>query len=254
MALSQHQPGSSTSSTPTLHFPLHVPAPNFPSDASISAPNPVPTTRLFSAHFQSTSESSSDSDSPSKSPSEDPSKNSSDSSSNHSENHSENSDEDSAVCSSEDPSSEPPSDHSKNHSKNSDEYSGVHSETPSENSPKNSSDDQDTRNIYQESPSATIAAINQIADLLGPDGRLKPEEQQHRIDNGLCLRCVVLEGPVSRPVQDRKKTAPRPVFSKDCSLGLSNFQTKDRRKTGLFCPSITPSNVAQEHVNWLKTD
>ena len=73
MALSRHQPPSSSSSTPT---------PNFPSNASISALNPVPTTRLSYTHFQSTSESSSDSDSPSESPSEDPSKNSSDSSSN----------------------------------------------------------------------------------------------------------------------------------------------------------------------------
>jgi len=45
---------------------------------------------------------------------------------------------------------------------------------------------------------------------------------------------LVLEGPVSRPVQDRKKTRPRPVFNKDCSLGLSNFKTKDRKKTGLY--------------------
>ena len=65
---------------------------------------------------------------------------------------------------------------------------------------------------------------------------------------------IVLEGPVSRPDQDQKKTRPRLVFSKDCSLGLSNFQMKDCRKTGLLCPTITPSNVAQEHVNWLKTD
>ena len=45
---------------------------------------------------------------------------------------------------------------------------------------------------------------------------------------------VVLEGPVSRPVQDQKKTRPRLVFNKDCSLGLSNFKTKDRKKTGLY--------------------
>ena len=61
-----------------------------------------------------------------------------------------------------------------------------------------------------------------------------------------------------RPEKNRTKTG----LSKDCSLGLSNFQMKDRRKTGLYgpvetgllCPSITPSNVAQDHVNWLKTD
>jgi len=46
---------------------------------------------------------------------------------------------------------------------------------------------------------------------------------------------LVLEGPVSRPVQDQKKTGPRPVF-KDCSLGFSNFKTKDCKKTGLYEP------------------
>jgi len=114
MALSQHQPGSSTSSASTRHFPLHVPALNFLSNASISTLNPVPTTRLSSTHFQSTSKSFSDSVSPSESPSENPSSGpSSDHSKNHSENSSENSDEDSEVHSSEDPSessSEPPSD------------------------------------------------------------------------------------------------------------------------------------------------
>jgi len=49
---------------------------------------------------------------------------------------------------------------------------------------------------------------------------------------------LVLEGPVSRPVQDQKKTGPRPVFNKDCSLGLSKFKTKDRRKTGPYGPVL----------------
>jgi hypothetical protein len=30
---------------------------------------------------------------------------------------------------------------------------------------------------------------NSIANLLGPDGKLKPEERQRRLDNKLCLRC-----------------------------------------------------------------
>ncbi len=30
---------------------------------------------------------------------------------------------------------------------------------------------------------------NTIANLLGPDGKLKPEERQRRMDNKLCLRC-----------------------------------------------------------------
>jgi len=76
---------------------------------------------------------------------------------------------------------------------------------------------------------------------------------------------IVLEGPVSRPVQDRKKTGPRPVFQKTAVLVFQIFKRKtaerpvymDRLRpveTGLLCPSITPSNAAQEHVNWLKTD
>jgi hypothetical protein len=38
-----------------------------------------------------------------------------------------------------------------------------------------------------EAPSTSFA--QRIADLLGPDGKLKPEERQRRMDNGLCLRC-----------------------------------------------------------------
>ena len=30
---------------------------------------------------------------------------------------------------------------------------------------------------------------NNISDLLGPDGKLKPEERQRRMTNNLCLRC-----------------------------------------------------------------
>jgi len=35
---------------------------------------------------------------------------------------------------------------------------------------------------------------------------------------------VVLEGPVSRPVQDRKKTGPRPVFQKTAVLVFQIFK------------------------------
>jgi len=76
---------------------------------------------------------------------------------------------------------------------------------------------------------------------------------------------LVLKGPVSGPVQDRKKTKPRPVFQKTAVLVFQNFKRKTAERpvymdllrpveTGLLCPSITHSNVAQEHVNWLKTD
>ena len=60
----------------------------------------------------------------------------------------------------------------------------------------------------------------------------------------------MFESPVLRLELDWTRTG----LLKDCSLGLSNFKMKDRKKTGLLCASITPSNVAQEHVNWLKTD
>ena len=45
---------------------------------------------------------------------------------------------------------------------------------------------------------------NSISDVLGPDGKLKPEERQRRMDNKLCLRCggaghVVHNCPHSKP-------------------------------------------------------
>ncbi len=45
----------------------------------------------------------------------------------------------------------------------------------------------------QKKPATTAAPAtsdkNTIANLLGPDGKLKPEERQRRMDNKLCLRC-----------------------------------------------------------------
>jgi len=41
---------------------------------------------------------------------------------------------------------------------------------------------------------------------------------------------VVFKSPVLRPEKDRTRTG----LLKDCSLGLSNFKTKDRKKTGLY--------------------
>jgi len=39
------------------------------------------------------------------------------------------------------------------------------------------------------SSSSSAPKTNPIADLLGPDGKLKPEERQRRMDKNLCLRC-----------------------------------------------------------------
>ena len=78
--------------------------------------------------------------------------------------------------------------------------SGKIPENSAENSPKNPFDNLITHGSHpppgiippksrtsSEVPSASFA--QRIADLLGPDGKLKPEERQRRMDNGLCLRC-----------------------------------------------------------------
>jgi len=43
---------------------------------------------------------------------------------------------------------------------------------------------------------------------------------------------LVFKSPVLRPEKDRTRTG----LLKDCSLGLSNFKMKDRKKTGLYGP------------------
>ena len=51
---------------------------------------------------------------------------------------------------------------------------------------------QQQRNKDQQKPTASTSATpenkpNPIANLLGPDGKLTPEERKHRLDNKLCL-------------------------------------------------------------------
>jgi len=53
---------------------------------------------------------------------------------------------------------------------------------------------------------------NSIANLLGPDGKLKPEERQCRMDNKLCLRCgkaghTVPDCPTKSKAKGRAGTA-----------------------------------------------
>ena len=53
---------------------------------------------------------------------------------------------------------------------------------------------------------------NSIANLLGPDGKLKPEERQRRMDNKLCLRCgkpghTVNDCPTKSKTKGRAATA-----------------------------------------------
>jgi hypothetical protein len=42
---------------------------------------------------------------------------------------------------------------------------------------------------FGNSSASSVPKVNTIANLLGADGKLKPEERQRRMDNRLCLRC-----------------------------------------------------------------
>ncbi len=63
---------------------------------------------------------------------------------------------------------------------------------PQQQQPQNKGKDQKkAANTNTNAPNAStfVAKPNSISNLLGPDGKLKPEERQHRMDNNLCLRC-----------------------------------------------------------------
>ena len=56
-------------------------------------------------------------------------------------------------------------------------------------------------------PPKPAGKTNTISDVLGPDGKLKPEERQRRMDNKLCLRC----GEAGHVVSDCPRTSkPKP--------------------------------------------
>ena len=59
----------------------------------------------------------------------------------------------------------------------------------------NNNNQQSKNKDQKKSPPANTSSnsgnkTNTISDLLGPDGKLKPEERQRRMDNNLCLRCA----------------------------------------------------------------
>jgi len=60
----------------------------------------------------------------------------------------------------------------------------------------NNNNNQQSKNKDQKKPQPAANSsnsgnkTNSISDLLGPDGKLKPEERQRRMDNNLCLRCA----------------------------------------------------------------
>ena len=61
------------------------------------------------------------------------------------------------------------------------------------NSQQQNSRPKDNKKPFSSNPAASSsskpAGKSSIADILGPDGKLKPEERQRRMDNKLCLRC-----------------------------------------------------------------
>lgn len=78
---------------------------------------------------------------------------------------------------------------------------------------KGGNQQQQSRNKDQKKPSSTPSTsssnpgnkASSIADILGPDGKLKPEERQRRMDNKLCLRC----GEAGHLVNDCNKTTSK---------------------------------------------
>jgi hypothetical protein len=70
----------------------------------------------------------------------------------------------------------------------------------------------------QKKPSSAAAGLsssssnnkaNTFSDILGPDGKLKPEERKHRMDNNLCLRCGGMGHTVSNCSQTKAKPKGR---------------------------------------------
>jgi hypothetical protein len=82
----------------------------------------------------------------------------------------------------------------------------------------NPGNNQQPKNKDQKKPQSSTNAsssgnkTNSISDVLGPDGKLKPEERQRRMDNSLCLRCgkpghKVNECPVTLKAKPKGRTA-----------------------------------------------
>ena len=87
---------------------------------------------------------------------------------------------------------------SVSHNKSSDNRSDQRAESrqpASANSSKPSNSQNQNRNKDQKKPAPSAATSsapakpNPISELLGPDGKLKPEERKRRMDQNLCLRC-----------------------------------------------------------------
>jgi hypothetical protein len=84
---------------------------------------------------------------------------------------------------------------SQNKSTSSDNRNDRNNNNSNANASGSKNKDQQPRNKDQKKPQSSANTstsgnkTNTISDLLGPDGKLKPEERQRRMDNNLCLRC-----------------------------------------------------------------
>ena len=68
-------------------------------------------------------------------------------------------------------------------------------------------------------PSTAAAKPNTIANLLGPDSKLKPEERKRRMDNHLCLRC----GGSGHMVQDCPQTSRGRSLGRAAEVGAATL-------------------------------
>jgi len=87
---------------------------------------------------------------------------------------------------------------------------------PNANASKSTINNQQSKNKKKPQPAAQASGsgnkTNNISDMLGPDGKLKPEERQRRMDNNLCLRCAkpghkVHDCPVTSKVKPKGRAA-----------------------------------------------
>ena len=93
---------------------------------------------------------------------------------------------------------------------NNSQASGSKSNNQQQAKPKDQKKPFSSNNSNSSSSSKPANKSNSISDILGPDGKLKPEERQRRMDNKLCLRCGGI-GHIAHDctVQSKPKTKGR---------------------------------------------
>ena len=105
----------------------------------------------------------------------------------------------------------------------------------SNNNPKpNAANNTQAKNKDQKKPQPLANAsssgnkTNSIADILGPDGKLKPEERQRRMDNNLCLRC----GKTGHKVNDCPVVSKAKPKARAATVASTSAATPDAKAEG----------------------